>query len=61
VERVLDNGENFTGKITFVLNETGENIALVFELWRYDTAIGDWVYDGKWVHLYVNVTKVIPP
>ena len=61
VERILDNGENFTGKITFILNETGENVALVFELWRYDTTIGDWVYDGKWVHLYVNVTEVIPP
>jgi len=58
---VLGNNMNVTRKVTFTLNETGINVAIVFELWRYDTAVNDWVYDGKWVHLYVNVTEVIPP
>lgn len=60
LERVLDDGENVTQRITFVLNRTGTNLALVFELWRFDTSIGRWVYDGKWVHLYVNITRVVP-
>lgn len=61
VTRVLDHDSNFTQKITLKLNETGANIALVFELWVYNTTIKDWVYTGRWNHLYVNVTEVLPP
>ncbi len=31
--------------------------ALVFELWVHDAGSGGWVYTGRWVHLYVNVTQ----
>ncbi|MGB9827803.1 DUF1616 domain-containing protein [Thermosphaera chiliense] len=31
-------------------------VALVFELWVHNTGEG-WVYTGRWVHLYVNVTQ----
>jgi hypothetical protein len=31
-------------------------IALVFELWVYDTSINTWTYTGRWTHLYVNIT-----
>ena len=58
--RVLNSGGNFTEKVSFKLNSTGENVALVFELWKYDTELGKWVYTGRWVHLYVNVTRVFP-
>ena len=60
LEGVLNDGGNFSRRVKLVLNETGVNIALVFELWRYDSERREWVYDGKWAHLYVNVTRVIP-
>lgn len=60
-ERILNDGGNYTREVTFTLNKTGTNIALVFELWRYDTTLKEWVYDKRWVHLYVNVSEVILP
>jgi len=34
-------------------NET--RIALVFELWVFDTDKNLWVYTGRWTHLYIDV------
>jgi len=35
-----------------------EKVALVIELWVYDLKTGDWVYSGRWNHLYVRVLRV---
>lgn len=35
----------------------GGDVALIFELWLYDEDSGDWVYSGRWVHLYVRVRE----
>lgn len=40
---------------------SSNKIALVFELWRYDSRVEDWVYTGRWVHLYVTPTHEIIP
>ena len=60
ITRVLDHDSNFTQKITLVFNKTGNNVALVFELWAYNTSLREWEYTGRWNHLYVNITEVLP-
>ncbi len=61
--KLLDNGENITFhvEVPIAVNESyvGKRIALIFELWIYDIDRGEWVYDGRWVHLYVEVLE--PP
>ncbi len=61
ITRVLNSNSSFTRRITLILNKTGTNIALVFELWIYNTTIDNWVYTGKWNNLYLNITEVLPP
>ena len=56
---VLNNKQNTTFKVkipvyTSTLNTS--EVALIFELWLYDTSTSSWVYSGRWNHLYVNVT-----
>jgi len=31
-------------------------VALVFELWIYNSSRNMWTYTGRWNHLYVNIT-----
>ncbi len=59
---VLDHNQN----TTFVVNVPIEipkdlggrkRIALIFELWIYNTSSNRWVYTGRWTHLYVEVVK----
>ncbi|WP_048191687.1 DUF1616 domain-containing protein [Pyrolobus fumarii] len=33
-------------------------VALVFELWIYDTERNQWIYTGRWVHLYIKPVAV---
>ena len=59
---VLDNGENttFLVKVPIYISkdlEGEKRIALIFELWIYNTTSGRWVYSGRWTHLYVEVVK----
>ncbi len=59
----LDNDANTTFKVTVPFNPpedywSRDKVALIFELWRYNTSSGLWEYTGKWVHLYV---KPVPP
>ncbi len=38
------------------------SLALVFELWEYNTQNDTWVYTGIWVHILVSAEKpIIPP
>jgi uncharacterized membrane protein len=54
---ILNHGQNATIPVEFSVKSEGVNLALVFELWMYDTSRGTWVYTGRWCHLYVNVTR----
>lgn len=56
---VLGNKENVTRPVivpVVVHGPGAREVALIFELWVYDTSISDFAYSGKWVHYYVNVT-----
>jgi len=54
---VLNNGEEKEFKVSVPVHMLSNvtRVALVFELWQYSYAKGDWVYTGRWVHLYINV------
>lgn len=54
---VLSNGGNTTFPVrVLVASPSIGRVALIFELWIYDTDKRDWVYSGEWVHLYINVS-----
>jgi len=57
---ILGHGQNATIPVQIAVAEPGSNLALVFELWQYDASKGEWVYTGRWCHLYVNVTRGAP-
>ena len=54
---VLSNGEEMVTPITVPVYTLRNEfrIALVFELWIYDTTRGGWSYTGRWNHHYINV------
>ncbi|QOJ79297.1 DUF1616 domain-containing protein [Infirmifilum lucidum] len=56
---VLAHGENATFKVSVVVPPSlnSSRVALIFELWVYDTSTGRWRYTGRWTHLYVDVVK----
>jgi uncharacterized membrane protein len=57
---VLDHGLNATRRIEVVVGEPPVNatrVALIFELYTYNTAEGRWEYTGRWVHLYINIRR----
>ncbi len=64
-ETILNTGENETipAQIPIALgNEyVGRRVALIFELWIYNTTRHDWVYSGEWNHLYVKVVEAPIP
>ena len=64
-EAVLDDGENVTMlvKVPITVNEgfVGKRVALIFELWIYDVDKHEWVYSGRWNHLYVKVLEAPIP
>lgn len=55
-EYVLVDETNVTLPISLSLGEAGLNRRLVFELHRFDG--DDFVYDGIWIQLWLNVTEV---
>ena len=60
MEGVLDHGLNTTRRIEVVVGEPPVNatrVALVFELYTYNTAEGRWEYTGRWVHLYISIRR----
>jgi uncharacterized membrane protein len=54
---LLNNGEEIVFPITIPVHTLrGEfHIALVFELWVYNTSASGWSYTGRWNHLYINI------
>lgn len=61
-EVLLDNKANKTFKINIPVNVSeelvGSRVALIFELWMYDIDSNEWVYTGRWNHLYIRVLEV---
>ncbi|MEL9908078.1 MAG: hypothetical protein QXP97_00765 [Desulfurococcus sp.] len=59
---VLNHGEEALLKIGAPIpyrpDMIGDNASLIFELWMYNTAKGEWEYTGRWVHLHVVVREV---
>lgn len=56
-EAVLLDESNTTIPITLSLPVSGVNKRLVFEMHRYDEAIGDFVYHERWNQLWLNVSE----
>jgi len=55
---VLNDGSNITIPVELNLSGEGRDIAIVFELWEFNSS--EWVYTGRWCHLYVNLTRGAP-
>lgn len=55
---LLNHNTNTTIPVTLVMNKTGVNLKLIFELWYIDPETGQQKYYA-WNHLYLNVTA--PP
>lgn len=60
-DKLLDHGGNttFLVEVPISVNESfvGKRIALIFELWFYDIDRDEWIYSGRWNHLYVEVLE----
>ncbi len=59
-ELLVDNGETryLRVNISIPMEYAGRRIAIVFELWIYDPETNEWVYTGRWTHLFVYVIEV---
>ncbi|MFZ8782553.1 MAG: DUF1616 domain-containing protein [Desulfurococcaceae archaeon] len=55
---VLGDGEDeaFPVNVTVYSLRGETRVALVFELWLYRSSSREWIYTGRWVHLYINIT-----
>ncbi len=53
---VLPKGGNETIPVSLSIPRTGQNLRLVFELWRFSPEAGDFIYDQRWNQLWMNVT-----
>lgn len=58
---VLNQGENTTFKVVVPIKYSGKTntsrVALIFELWIYNVDNNEWVYTGRWNHLYVKLVS----
>ncbi len=65
LEVLLDNNDNATILVQVPIAVGGEyvgkRVALIFELWIYDISKQEWVYTGRWNHLYVKVLEAPIP
>ena len=59
--RILIHGENATEPLTLRIDRPGLNQRLVFELWRCDESPGTLEYYGRFLQLWMNVTKPAEP
>lgn len=60
---VLGNKQDTTTPVevpVYTRESIPNRIALIFELWLYDTESKQWVYTGRWTHLYINITPPTP-
>lgn len=60
-EVMLLDGKNWTRSVTLSVEEPGVNYRIVFELWVYNEGIRDFEYHGRWVQLWLNVTRPAVP
>lgn len=54
---ILQDNQTWLQPVTFQIESPRTNRRLVFELWTYHPAERVFVYDGKWVQLWLNVTR----
>ncbi len=54
--KIIPNDGQAIIKIPIVFNKSGR-YRLIFELWRYDITRHNFIYDGIWVHKWVEVVK----
>lgn len=54
---VLDSNQNSTFPISLSVGQTGTNLRLIFELWRFNPAASQFGYTGLWNQLFINVTS----
>ncbi|MEM1526667.1 MAG: hypothetical protein QXH10_08925 [Ignisphaera sp.] len=62
-EFLVDVKKNVTQRIDIpiIVDRSSSKVALIFELWMYDTDKREWVYTGIWNHHYVDVLRVPMP
>ncbi len=53
---IIPNSAQTIIKVPITFNQSSR-YRLIFELWRYDTTRHDFVYDGIWVHKWVEIVK----
>jgi len=56
-DHVILNDDSVTRQLSLSADTAGSNRRLVFELYKYDEAVDDFVYSGEWVQLWMNVTS----
>jgi uncharacterized membrane protein len=54
---ILQNNQTWLQPTTLQIDTAAINHRLVFELWRYRPQERTFVYDSKWVQLWLNVTR----
>jgi uncharacterized membrane protein len=54
---LLVDGQNWTQPITLSIGETGTDLRLVFEMWTYNTTVGDFTYHDIWDQLWMNISS----
>ena len=54
---ILQNNQTWLQPTTLQIDTPAINHRLVFELWRYHPQERTFVYDSKWVQLWLNVTR----
>jgi uncharacterized membrane protein len=54
---VLASNSTYLAPITMSLKQPGNNTRLVFELWTYQSNTSSFVYDHRWVQLWLNLSS----
>jgi uncharacterized membrane protein len=54
---ILQDNQTWLQPVALQIDSPGANYRLVFELWRYHPEERVFVYEGKWVQLWLNVTR----
>ena len=55
-EKILMHNQTWIEKIKLKIEEPGMNQRLIFEMWIYDPLLKDFKYNGRWNHIWINVT-----
>jgi uncharacterized membrane protein len=56
---VLEDNQTWLRPVTLSIGREGVDLRLVFELWMYRPELGSFTYDGRWLQLWLNVTRPV--